>query len=1095
MHVEDSSSEKIRDFLKSKAPFSVIDLGINLSEDDSIVECSKTGDTIQGIVSQQELSNEESNSEELNDNSSEASTEFSLSLRIISGLQIRAKCSCSSVEEMEEQWCPHAVALLWHAHSLGFLSESSGFSDVESIYRINTNSPKEIAKIVKDASSDPAPTSKIKPYIPNVEVGLELKSDRLGVQLSFDGETQTPSLFEIHSKRSSRALDNLLIQIVDEEGSWDEIQNLWYVNSSRGIEIILGLLGEYKKVFSLDNKENISLENQLMNAQVSVEWQDTSVELILNWLLPNGKTLIKKEELIGTGPYWVFIKDKIHKLSPSASRLASIFPYSSTISLTRSQMGPILEVINSGNFEDSIINVVNPKKQPSTEIVDPKCKVNLELEDSSVGHFGSGGEVHVFADVEFEYPLAPPEKNLVYLRNIELEENTIKSLEEIGFEYKGEYKKLTVSNDKALDLIYESKNHFNKDWEVDGLSKIKKQIKFNELALDINLASSKEKELGSNIDWFECNVALTQNSAKLPLSFLFKREQKGYNKWVKLDSGAFAKVPGGGLKQLKTSLGMLDPNFKLSNSIKTKLTTAQSIGIAGIKDEKIRIKTDKKVKAISKKLLDFENITRLEEGKNFGGTLRPYQRDGLSWLHFLFEYNLDGILADEMGLGKTVQTLALIQHLKFHKSKAKAIKNPVLIVAPTSVITNWLYEARRFTPKLKVLLLHGPKRKNSFKDIQDHDIIITSYALLRLDRYELEKNKFSYAILDEAQNIKNPQAATTKSAKALDCDHRLALTGTPTENRPMELWSILDFLMPGYLGSYEFFKKFIEKPILEEGTNINAVKFLNSKTRPFILRRLKADVEKDLPPKVESVMHVPMHESQANMYAQILEEVRPSVMDAISEKGVRGASISILAALLRLRQVCNHPNSIAAFQDLEGYESGKFDLLKELVTEAISSGKKLLVFSQFRGMLSIIKEWLAAESINHLYLDGSTKNRQDLVDQFNSDEDVRLFLISLKAGGTGLNLTAADTVIIYDPWWNPAVESQAVDRAHRIGQKNKVAVYRLVTENSVEQKIMGLKKKKSDIFDALINETGLSTLNLTKEDIESFFTPISLDVE
>jgi non-specific serine/threonine protein kinase len=442
-----------------------------------------------------------------------------------------------------------------------------------------------------------------------------------------------------------------------------------------------------------------------------------------------------------------------------------------------------------------------------------------------------------------------------------------------------------------------------------------------------------------------------------------------------------------------------------------------------------------------------------------------------------------------MGLGKTVQTLAFFQHLRDKGGKKKP-KKPILIVAPTSVITNWAYEIKKFTPEMTTVMLHGPGRKALFDSVAQADIVLTSYALLRVDRYELERFEFSHIVLDEAQNIKNPQAATTKAAKSIRARHRLALTGTPTENRPMELWSIMDFLMPGYLGSYEFFRANIERPILEGGTTVHVAQLLNGKTRPFILRRLKADVEKELPPKIESVLHVEMAPSQRQMYAQILNEVRPKVFDAVKKKGVAGASVSILAALLRLRQVCNHPNSIEAFEDLEGYESGKFNLLKDLTLEALESGRKILLFSQFRGMLNIIRSWLNENSVNHLYLDGATRNRQELIDQFTTDESVRLFLISLKAGGSGLNLMAADTVIIYDPWWNPAVESQAVDRAHRIGQNKTVSVYRLVTEDSVEQKIMALKEKKSKLVDALVNENGLSTLKLAKADLESLFSPL-----
>ena len=635
-----------------------------------------------------------------------------------------------------------------------------------------------------------------------------------------------------------------------------------------------------------------------------------------------------------------------------------------------------------------------------------------------------------------------------------------------------------------------------------GYEAVKKGIRFSDLRISVALSgASAKKDLddleeiqdsekkSGGIDWFDCHVSVIQNNANLPLSAVFKNARGDNDRWTRLDSGAYARIPGGNLAQLRTILGMVDPNCRVSNTIKTRLSLAQAISLGRINDAGFSVSLDRKLAALNAKLSSFSEIKPVPTSKGFHGKLRHYQEDGVSWLNFLHEFELGGILADEMGLGKTVQTLAFFQHLRDKRGKKK-VKKPVLIVAPTSVITNWNYEIKKFTPEMTVVMLHGPGRKALFEQVQDADIVLTSYALLRVDRYELERYEFSHIVLDEAQNIKNPQAATTKAAKAIRARHRLALTGTPTENRPMELWSIMDFLMPGYLGSYEFFRANIERPILEGGTSVNVAQLLNAKTRPFILRRLKADVEKELPAKIESVLHVDMTPSQRQMYSQILNEVRPKVFDAIKKKGIQGASISILAALLRLRQVCNHPNSIEAFEDLEGYESGKFNLLKDLVVEALESGRKILLFSQFRGMLGIIRRWLEEIQVNHLYLDGATRNRQDLIDQFTTDESVRLFLISLKAGGSGLNLMAADTVIIYDPWWNPAVESQAVDRAHRIGQNKTVSVYRLVTEDSVEQKIMALKEKKSKLVDALVNENGLSTLKLAKADLESLFSPL-----
>ena len=739
------------------------------------------------------------------------------------------------------------------------------------------------------------------------------------------------------------------------------------------------------------------------------------------------------------------------------------------------------------------LEVLNPELQPDTAVKTPSAAFELaRREDLEPGI--QDDEFTLYGNLEFIYPTPPKGSNLVYLPDREKEQDSTDLLKSLGFTYQPTRRRYEISGDAALDLVHEGAQLFPKDWKVTGVNEIRTQLKFAELSIKVSLSSPTDaKALDANferIDWFDCHVSLVQNNANVPISSLFKNQRGTRDRWVKLDSGAYAKVPGGGISHLRTTLGMLDPNIRLSNTIKAKLSAAQAISVSRMDDELVHVTSDKRIKALSTKLDQFKKIEAINPSKTFKGKLRNYQKEGVGWLKFLHDFSLGGILADEMGLGKTVQALALLHHLQELQESAKDKPLPTLVVCPTSVMMNWMYEAARFTPKLKTLLLHGTERKKTYASIPNHDLVITSYALLRIDRIELEKYRFGYLILDEAQNIKNYQAATTKAAKALRAEHRLALTGTPTENRPMELWSIMDFLMPGYLGSGEYFRTHIEKPILDGGPGVKIANFLNTKTRPFLLRRLKAEVEKELPPKVESNLYVPMAPSQQGLYAEILEEVRPKVFEAVEKKGMRGASVSILAALLRLRQVCNHPNSIEALKDLDGFESGKFNALKELIEEALDSGRKILLFSQFRGMLDIIRTHLNQEKINHLYLDGATRNRQELIDQFNTDPEVRLFLISLKAGGTGLNLASADAVIIYDPWWNPAVESQAIDRAHRIGQSKTVHVYRLITENSIEQKIMKLKEKKSAIVDALINENGVSSLKLSRDDLESLFSPM-----
>ena len=1020
---------------------------------------------------------------------------YSTTLKVISGYNVEAECSCSSAEEMQEQWCAHAVALFWRSHDLGFFESESGFDTKESTFRVANTSPAEIANVITELSTATLVVAPEERFYPEVSIALDLSTDRLGVQVLFNGECQTPTLFEGFTRRSDRALDNLLLKALEEDGVWDETHQRWFMNSSKGIELALGIVQEYSKVFATRDSEPVKFSPVPLEACLDIKWEETSAELEMQWVLPNGSIIPKESELVGTGPFWTMVNHTIYRLSANAARIGALFPHSSTLTLSRTQLAPVLEALASASLvsQSRYVRTLNPELQPVTEIKLPSPVLHLEKKDDTTEHFNSRHELELTGTLEFQYPSPPSDKNVVFLPDREKELELSDWLRSLGFQVTNGKRSVTVKGEDALELLYEGPSLFKDPWTVVGLDAIKKTVKFSELSLNVNLASTRQKEekgiKRSAHDWFDCHISLIQNNANIPISTLFKSGRSEGDRWVYLDNGSYARAPGGSLHQLKTTLGMLDPNFKLSNSIKASLTAAQAISLSRSSDDHVKVSLDQKLRDLSKKLEDFETIEQIPVSPLFIGELRSYQKEGVSWLYFLNQLGLGGILADEMGLGKTVQTLALLQYLKDKKKKGKT--KPTLVIAPTSVITNWCYEAKRFAPQLSVLLLHGTARKARFQEISDFDIVVTSYALLRMDRYDLEKHDFQYIILDEAQNIKNPDAATTKSAKALRSDHRLCLTGTPTENRPQELWSILDFLMPGYLGSLDFFRTYVEKPILERGPDVHTAKFLNTKTRPFILRRKKHDVEKDLPPKVESVLHVDMADSQRQLYNAILEEVRPQIFNQVEERGVRGASISILAALLRLRQVCNHPNSIESLKELPGYDSGKFNLMKDLVTEALENNRKILLFSQFREMLYLIRKWLFESGVNHLYLDGATKNRQEIVDRFNNDSDVRLFLISLKAGGTGLNLTAADTVIIYDPWWNPAVESQAVDRAHRIGQAKTVSVYRLVTENSVEQKIMDLKAKKSKIAEALINsEEALSVMKLSRSDLESIFSPI-----
>lgn len=466
--------------------------------------------------------------------------------------------------------------------------------------------------------------------------------------------------------------------------------------------------------------------------------------------------------------------------------------------------------------------------------------------------------------------------------------------------------------------------------------------------------------------------------------------------------------------------------------------------------------------------------------------LRPYQRDGVAWLRFLEANGFAGILADEMGLGKTLQTLAW---LALPRVNPQATGKPSLIVSPTSLVENWVEEARRFTPELRVLPITGSARHEKWSALTNHDVLVTSYALLRRDIEQYLGHEFACLVLDEAQHIKNRSTQNAIAAKRLRAFHRLVLTGTPIENSVSDLWSIMDFLMPGYLGSHEHFRLAYEQPIARrdrEGEFAQAR--LRRKLHPFLLRRLKRDVATDLPPKIEKLAICSLTPDQQTVYKELLDASRRKVFDLVMKQGFQRSRMEILKTLLRLRQVCCHLDLLK----LPGLESkmpsAKMDLFFELLDEVLDGGHRALVFSQFTSMLAILRRELEARGIRYCYLDGATQERLKAVHEFNTDRSIPLFLISLKAGGTGLNLTGADTVIHYDPWWNPAVEDQATDRAYRIGQKRTVYSLKLITKGTVEEKVLDLQRRKKAIIDATLETDEQVIGALTWEDVQELLS-------
>ena len=468
--------------------------------------------------------------------------------------------------------------------------------------------------------------------------------------------------------------------------------------------------------------------------------------------------------------------------------------------------------------------------------------------------------------------------------------------------------------------------------------------------------------------------------------------------------------------------------------------------------------------------------------------LRPYQKQGVAWLTFLRANGFGGILADEMGLGKTLQALAFLRSARREPAQdgqppMSTARLPDLVVCPTSLVFNWVAEAKRFTPDLRVLPLQGPDRRELFDQIPAHDLVITSYALIRRDAERYRGLEFDTVVLDEAQHIKNRQTQNAQAVKSVAARHRLVLTGTPLENSVLDLWSIFDFLMPGYLGSAKDFRERYELPITKEKSQPAQAR-LARRLRPFMLRRLKKEVAPDLPARLEQVSFCELTPEQRAVYQQVIEASRKEVLEASGPEGIAKSRMLLLSALLRLRQVCCDLRLLKLDGVDAGTASGKLDLFGELLEEVIDGGHRLLVFSQFVSMLTLLKERLAAEGIEYCYLDGSTADRAAVVQTFQTNASIPVFLISLKAGGVGLNLTGADTVIHFDPWWNPAVEDQATDRAHRIGQTRVVTSYKLIARDTVEEKILALQQRKREVIRATVGSDEEFATTLSWDEIQ-----------
>ena len=679
-------------------------------------------------------------------------------------------------------------------------------------------------------------------------------------------------------------------------------------------------------------------------------------------------------------------------------------------------------------------------------------------------------------------------------RDLSAERAALSRLQRAGFTGPDDQGRLRlVGNDRVLSFFARDYGRLQREWQITMEERLQRSTSQN-----LERIEPRFEITPSGVQWFDLNVAYTTASGEKFSPADIQRLILSGSGHTRLRNGKTAVIDTGAVEELQEVLLDCAPQ-QHNKGYRLNQTQAgfieSSLAQQGWKAQAPAGWRARVAQQSGAAKLECPPLGPLDS------VLRPYQKHGVAWLHFLRGNNFGGILADEMGLGKTLQALAFLRGIRdtpphsadFQSAVAQTSslqapdrRPPSLVVCPTSLVWNWLAEAARFTPDLKVLALYGPNRHDLFSRIAESDLVITSYALIRRDAEKYADVEFDTVILDEAQHIKNRQTQNAQAVKAIKSQHRLVLTGTPLENSVLDLWSIFDFLMPGYLGAAQDFRERYEIPITREKSDVAQAR-LARRLRPFMLRRLKREVAADLPAKLEQVSYCELTADQQAVYTELLQASRREITDAVGTQGLARSRMIILNALLRLRQVCCDLRLLKLDNVNPAAASAKVDLFNELLEEVIDGGHRVLVFSQFVTMLHLLRDKLKTEEIDFCYLDGSTSNRGEVVQQFQTS-NVPVFLISLKAGGVGLNLTAADTVIHFDPWWNPAVEDQASDRAHRIGQTRVVTSYKLITRGTVEEKILALQNRKREIIRATLGGEESLAEALTWEEIQELFS-------
>ncbi|WP_425389490.1 SNF2-related protein [Ekhidna sp.] len=792
--------------------------------------------------------------------------------------------------------------------------------------------------------------------------------------------------------------------------------------------------------------------------------------------LNNGSYLLCKE------PAWLVANDQLFtfekqvsggKLKPFLKKKFILIPKDIEETYYKKFVGPLISEFDvyAKGFD---IVTHKPKPTPKITVSELQTSQNASLFDENGGAAATESD-KLLLELSFDYgkynfnadklskvSVSVEKQNDNYTfhrisRDHEGEKGIIAQLANNGLQLRNS--RVTLPKIKAFDWIGR-----NRDLLQDFIIKQNHQGKkffVGESTIDL--------EVNEGVDWFDLKARIRFGDYEVPFEEIRKCILKGKTE-ITLPNGEIGVIPESWILRYKDLLAFSSQTEDGITLNKIHVSLVQELKEGDL----ARVTMDRKLE----KLLSFDKIEDYQVPTNFVGSLRPYQLAGYNWLRFLEEYNFGGCLADDMGLGKTIQALALLQHQKNESPDSTS-----LLIMPTSLLYNWEMEAKKFTPQLKILNYTGINRQKDSSRFSKYDVVITSYGTTRIDVEILSEFYFNYTILDESQAIKNPDSLISKKVRELKSRRKLILTGTPIENSTLDLWSQMSFVNPGLLGNESYFKKEYLRPI-EKKQDESKTKKLNALIKPFLLRREKSQVAEDLPEKVINIRYCSMSEEQKAYYEKEKNAFRSKIMDVIETDGIGKSHMILLQGLTQLRQIANHPKMVdSEYSD----GSGKLEEVTYMIENSISKGHKVLIFSQFVKHLKIVSSYLQEKELPFAYLDGSTKDRKTQVERFQNDSSVSVFLISLKAGGTGLNLTKADYVFLLDPWWNPAVEAQAIDRAHRIGQTKKVFAYKFVSKDTIEEKIIKLQEHKQKLASDLISVEESFIKSLSPSDIQELF--------